>query len=199
VGTGRRLSRVRVASATRGSIPSPSNVTRASKLRLTCSCGLLRFELTGVVQYHCKPRVTLGAFAFRRTVEFDPHQKCGVAGTGRSSSAEAAANAIAAFTCSTFRAGKSRRISSTESPAARLANTVRRVTRVPRNTGSPPQICGSLTIWSSWFIGGNPSRIQAGLSKSIIPSRPTVPANVDRVPALAMNARMGQPRNSQKG
>src|SRR5208282_963590 len=89
-------------------------------------------------------------------VEFDFHQKWGVAGTGRSSSAEAAANAIAARTCSAFRAGKSARISSTESPAARLANTVRSITRVPRNTGSPPQICGSRRILSSWFIGGYP-------------------------------------------
>src|SRR5450755_2625067 len=87
-------------------------------------------------------------------VEFDLHQKCGIDGTGRSSSAEAAAKAIAACTWSACRAGKSARMFSTESPAARLANTVRRVTRVPRNTGSPPQICGSLTILSSWFIGG---------------------------------------------
>src|SRR6266496_6247748 len=65
-------------------------------------------------------------------VEFDPHQKCGVAGTGISSSAEAAANAIAARTCSALRDGKSARISSTESPAAKLASTMRRVTRVPR-------------------------------------------------------------------
>jgi hypothetical protein len=86
-------------------------------------------------------------------VEFDPHRTCGVEGTGRSSSAEAAAKAIAACTSSVFRAGKSARISSVVSPAARLANTVRRVTRVPRKTGSPPQICGSLTILSWWFIG----------------------------------------------
>lgn len=49
-----------------------------------------------------------------------------------------------------------------ESPAARLARTVRSVTRVSRNTGSPPQICGSLIILSWWFIDG----LSSGLSKS---------------------------------
>jgi hypothetical protein len=41
---------------------------------------------------------------------------------------------------STFRLGKSASICSAESPPARLASTVRRVTRVPLKTGSPPQI-----------------------------------------------------------
>jgi hypothetical protein len=81
---------------------------------------------------------------------------CGVAGTGRSSSAEAAAKAIAACTSSVFRAGKAARIVSTESLAAKLANTVRSVTRVPRKTGSPPQIFPSLTILSSCFTSGYP-------------------------------------------
>jgi len=90
-------------------------------------------------------------------VELDFHRTCGVAGTGRSSPAEAAANAMAACTSSGLRAGKSARMASSPSPAARLAKTVRRVTRVPRKTGSPPQICGSLTILSSWFIGLHPA------------------------------------------
>jgi hypothetical protein len=89
-------------------------------------------------------------------VELDPHRMCGVAGTGRSSSAEAAAKAIAACTSSIFRAGNAARISSTESPAAKLANTVRSGTRVPRKTGSPPQIFASLTILSSGFTSGHP-------------------------------------------
>src|SRR5258708_2588366 len=38
--------------------------------------------------------------------------------------------------------GTAATICSIPSPSARLASTVRRVTRVPRNTGSPPQICG---------------------------------------------------------
>jgi hypothetical protein len=90
-------------------------------------------------------------------VEFDPHRICGVAETGRSSSAEAAAKAIAACKSSVFRAGKAVRMSSVESPAAKLANTVRRVTRVPRKTASPPQISASLTILSSCFTSNTPS------------------------------------------
>src|SRR5437763_5530979 len=42
--------------------------------------------------------------------------------------------------------GKSARIWSVESPSARLASTVRKVTRVSLNTASPPQILGSRTI-----------------------------------------------------
>jgi len=96
-------------------------------------------------------------------VELDPHRMCGVAGTGRSSSAEAAAKAIAASTSSVFRAGKPARISSMESPAAKLANTVRSVTRVPRKTGSPPQIFVSLRILCWWFIGEIPFRARGAL------------------------------------
>lgn len=52
-------------------------------------------------------------------------------------------------------ARKTSNVCSTESPSARDANTVRNVTRVPRKTGSPPQIDGSRTIHSSGFM--NPS------------------------------------------
>jgi len=91
-------------------------------------------------------------------VQLDSHRCgdagiCGVAGTGRSSPADAAAKAMAACTSSALSAGKAARISSTESPAARLASTVRSVTRVSRKTASPPQIAGFLTILLSQFIG----------------------------------------------
>jgi hypothetical protein len=49
-------------------------------------------------------------------------------GTGKSSSAEEAAKAIAARTSSGFKEGKSARMSCRESPSARLARTVRYVT-----------------------------------------------------------------------
>src|SRR6266436_1936201 len=67
-------------------------------------------------------------------VNLDSHRIWGIAGTGRSSSADAAAKVIAACISSGFKLGKSVRIVSGESPAARLASTVRRVTRVPLNT-----------------------------------------------------------------
>jgi hypothetical protein len=86
-------------------------------------------------------------------VQLDPHRISGLAGTGKSSSAEAAAKEIAARTSSTFKLGKSDRISSTLSPSAKLARIVRSVTRVPRNTGSPPQVCGSRTM-RSWRKSG---------------------------------------------
>jgi hypothetical protein len=66
-------------------------------------------------------------------VELGFHRKRGVAATGRSSSAEAAAKAIAARMSSAAKLGKSARMVSAESPAAQLARTVRRVTRVPLN------------------------------------------------------------------
>jgi hypothetical protein len=59
---------------------------------------------------------------------------------GKSSSAEAAANAIAAWISKGLRPEKSARIASGVSPAARLASTVRGVTLVPLKTGSPPQM-----------------------------------------------------------
>lgn len=92
-------------------------------------------------------------------IEFDFHQICGVAGTGRSSSADATAKAMAALTSSALRLGKSPRMSSWVSPAARLANTVRNVTRVPLKTGSPPQIAGSRRIRSSTFVVAKELRI----------------------------------------
>src|SRR5215468_7968992 len=101
--------------------------------------------VTEAFQLGCKPEGEI-------LVQLDFHRMCGTSGTGKSSSAEAAANAMAACTSSAFRLGKSARISSTESPSARLASTVRRVTRVPLKTGSPPQIPLSRTI-RSWFMG----------------------------------------------
>src|SRR5208282_5608716 len=85
-------------------------------------------------------------------VQLDLHRMCGTSGTGKSSAAEAAANAMAAWMSSALRLGKSLRISSAESPSARLASTVRKVTRVPLNTGSPPQIPLSRTIRSPWIF-----------------------------------------------
>jgi hypothetical protein len=58
---------------------------------------------------------------------------------------------MAALTSSALRLGKSPRMSSGASPAARLANTVRSVTRVPLKTGSPPQLAGSRRIRSSYL------------------------------------------------
>ena len=56
-------------------------------------------------------------------VQLDLHRTCGTSGTGKSSSAEEAANAMAARTSSVFKLGKLARISSAESPAAKLAST----------------------------------------------------------------------------
>src|ERR1700733_7040787 len=95
--------------------------------------------VTDVIQQDCKPNGEI-------LVQLDLHRISGTAGKGKSSSADAAANAIAAWTSSSFRLGKSARISSGRSPSARLARTVRRVTRVPLNTGSPAQILGSRVI-----------------------------------------------------
>src|SRR5580704_6754151 len=95
--------------------------------------------VTDVFQQDCKLNGKI-------LVQLDIHRIIGTAGKGKSSSADAAANAMAARISSAFKLGKSARISSTGSPSARLASTVRKVTRVPLNTGSPPQISGSRVI-----------------------------------------------------
>jgi hypothetical protein len=76
-------------------------------------------------------------------VQLDLHATSGVACSGRSSSAETAAKATTARTASRLSVGKSNNSSSVSIPSARLASTVRTVTRVPVTTGSPPQIAGS--------------------------------------------------------
>ncbi len=75
-------------------------------------------------------------------VEFDSHATFGMGGRGISSSAEAAAYAIAARRWSFVSVGNSRWISSGVSPSASDASTVRRVTRVPAKTGCPARIEG---------------------------------------------------------
>lgn len=95
-----------------------------------------------ILQQGCKPERKI-------LVQLDIDRMCGTAGTGKSSSAEAAANAMAARTSFAFRLGKSERMSSVESPTARLASTVRRETRVPLKTGWPPQIPLSRMMRSS--------------------------------------------------
>src|SRR5258708_36421034 len=87
-------------------------------------------------------------------VQLDFHRTCGTGGTGKSSSAEGAAKAMAARMSSGFRLGKSERISSAESPAAREASTVRRVTCLPLNTGAPPQIALSRTMRVLRIVSG---------------------------------------------
>jgi hypothetical protein len=82
-------------------------------------------------------------------IQFNLHRIGGIDGTGRSSSADAAANAIAARMSSIVRVGKSASISSAPSPTARLASAVRNVTSVPRQTGSPPQMLGSRIMRSA--------------------------------------------------
>jgi hypothetical protein len=74
-------------------------------------------------------------------IELDFHESLGIAGIGRSSSAETAANAMSARTASRLGVGKSANTSSTLMPSARLANTVLTVTRDPVTTASPPQFC----------------------------------------------------------
>jgi hypothetical protein len=78
--------------------------------------------------------------------KFDLQRLMGNSGTGRSSSAECAAKATAARTSSSDSVGKSARISAVVAPSARLASTVRSVTRVPLKTGSPPTTSGFRTI-----------------------------------------------------
>src|SRR5258707_3193376 len=94
-------------------------------------------------------------------IQLDPHQIAGRPGKGRSSSADAAAKAITARTSSLLRAGKLPRISASVDPSARLANSVRNVTRGPRITGSPPHIGGSLTLRSRQLRAGAP-RLRRG-------------------------------------
>ena len=72
---------------------------------------------------------------------------------------QSVARAIATRTSSAWRLGKSARISSIVSPAARLESTVRRVTRVSLKTGSPPHIAGSRTILSSLFCMSGPASL----------------------------------------
>ena len=79
-------------------------------------------------------------------VQLDFHRTSGIAGIGKSSSAEAAAKAIAARISSGVRLGKAASMLSGVSPSAKLANTVRSVTRVPWKTASPLQIWRSRTI-----------------------------------------------------
>jgi hypothetical protein len=64
-------------------------------------------------------------------IQLDLDATSGIAGNGRSSSAEAAPKAITARTSSALMAGKSAVISSMLAPSARLASSVRSVTRVP--------------------------------------------------------------------
>lgn len=80
-------------------------------------------------------------------VQLDVHRPSAPA-TGRSSCAEAAANAMAARTSISVRVGKSLRISSVVAPSARLARIVRKVTLVPLITACPPATRGSRWIRS---------------------------------------------------
>src|SRR5579863_2237292 len=125
---------------------APLSLRGAPKIRIGAAQELLSLHGVNVV-----PDVIQTGCNLQRQVlvQLCFHRMSGAAGTGRSSSADAAANAIAARRSSAFRVGKSARISSTESPAAKLANTVRKRTRVPLKTGSPPQIRRSRTIRSA--------------------------------------------------
>lgn len=75
-------------------------------------------------------------------VQLELHGLAGTVGAGKSSSAEAAANAITALRASGGTVGKSAKICSTEAPSARLANSVRTGTRVPLITICPPHTSG---------------------------------------------------------
>src|SRR4029434_257182 len=79
-------------------------------------------------------------------VELDLHATEGVAGMGKSSSADTAAKAMTARTAASSRVGSSRTLVAPLRPSASLASTVRTVTRVPLTIGSPPQIPGSRTM-----------------------------------------------------
>src|SRR5258708_39948477 len=112
----------------------------------TCALPISRFMssmnlVAQTFQYRCEP-------VRKILIQLNFHRMCGAAGTGRSSSAEAAANTIAARTSSTVQLGKSVRMSSTQSPLGKLDRTVPSVTRVPLNTGSPPQVALSRTMRS---------------------------------------------------
>jgi hypothetical protein len=91
-------------------------------------------------------------------VELDPHRTW-AAPTGRSSCAEAAANAIAARTSASVSVGKSSRSSAVVAPSARLARTVRSVTLVPLDDGfSAGDIraaLDSLLVVHSVFLNGH--------------------------------------------
>ena len=76
----------------------------------------------------------------------EPHRVVAMAGTGMSSRAAAAANAMAGPTCSSVREGKSLTISWMLAPSARSASTARSRTRVPElEASAPPDWATSLT------------------------------------------------------
>jgi len=118
-------------------------------------CSAAQVLLRNCVNVVAEVRQNSGQRERKILVELDPHcdewAMSGVDDIGRSSAAEVAANAMAACTSSGLKAGKSARIASGVSTAAKLARIVRSVTRVPLKTGSPPQICGSLMIRSSYL------------------------------------------------
>src|SRR6202041_4942 len=93
----------------------------------TAKCGAMRIGRCGKTCTAC--RAPAKSYFYRRR---------GVAGTGRSSSADAAAKAIAAWTSAGCREGQPARIASIVSPAAKPASTVRRRKRVPLKAGCPP-------------------------------------------------------------
>ena len=106
------------------------------------------FSIGPTVQSFLKRGVNIAAKVFQERyesgrevlIQLNFHRTRGTSGTGRSSSADVAANAMAALTSSGFNVGYPARISSVDSPAAKPARTARSRTRVPLKTGAPPQI-----------------------------------------------------------
>ena len=78
-------------------------------------------------------------------------------GAGRSSTADAAANAMTARMASSETEGNSRRIASVVSPCARWARSIRTSTRVPLTTGCPPQMAVSRMMAQAWSSGTSPA------------------------------------------
>jgi hypothetical protein len=134
-----------------GAWHKPASVRKVQILRDEKTAGCLRRLPDVGVILSCQPFLWNGVGLVvepkgKIFVQFDSHWMSGTLWTGMSSSADTAAKAMIARTSSSVSVGKSSRISSTLAPSARLAKTVRTVTRVPLITGSPPQTFGSRSI-----------------------------------------------------
>ncbi len=110
--------------------------------RIVPACDLLVIDRLNIMAHGAEAR------AERRgqTLVNLNSQAAGIPKYGRSSAALDAAYAIAARTSSVLRTGNAATICSGESPATRLASTVRKGTRVPLITASPPLTRGSRVI-----------------------------------------------------
>jgi len=111
---------------------------------IACSAKPLLWDRMDIVTQGPEPRSCTPGNVF---IQFDSHAtvvgRGPGAGAGRSSTAEAAANAMHARTCASVSPWNSSRMVSMVSPLARKASTMRRGILVPLRIGCPAQMSGS--------------------------------------------------------